>query len=119
MSGEGGRFGCTLFAPGCIVLAPVGVCAEAVADAPEQMIEAYGGEENVHNLDSNVQEGDPLALTRRARRILHPARRGTHVLQIVFPAICRAPGVNPQQPLTLEHLVRSSRPAAARIAAAR
>ena len=46
------------------MLAPVGVCADPIADALEQMIEAYGGEENVRKLDSIVQEWDLLALTR-------------------------------------------------------
>jgi len=49
---------------GIVVLAPVGACAEPIADALEQMIEAYGGEENVRKLDSMVQEWDLLALTR-------------------------------------------------------
>ena len=49
---------------GIVVLAPVGACAEPIADALEQMIEAYGGEENVRTLDSMVQEWDLLALTR-------------------------------------------------------
>ena len=53
-----------LVALGCIILAPVGVCAEPIADALEKMIEAYGGEENVRKLDSAVQEWDLLALTR-------------------------------------------------------
>jgi len=48
----------------CINLAPVGVSAEPVADALQQIIEAYGGEENVRKLDSMVQEWDLLALTR-------------------------------------------------------
>ena len=49
---------------GIVVLAPVGVCADPVAGILEQMIEAYGGEENVRKLDSVVQEWDLLALTR-------------------------------------------------------
>jgi outer membrane lipoprotein-sorting protein len=49
---------------GIVVLAPVGACAEPIADVLEQMIEAYGGEENVRKLDSMVQEWDLLALTR-------------------------------------------------------
>ena len=53
-----------LVALGCIILAPVGVCAEPIADALEKMIEVYGGEENVRKLDSAVQEWDLLALTR-------------------------------------------------------
>lgn len=48
----------------CVTLAPSGVSAETVADALEQMIDAYGGEENVRKLDSVVQEWDLLALTR-------------------------------------------------------
>jgi outer membrane lipoprotein-sorting protein len=49
---------------GFVFLAPAGVHAEALADALENMIEAYGGEENVRKLDGVVQEWDLLALTR-------------------------------------------------------
>lgn len=49
---------------GFVVLAPVGACAEPVAGVLEQMIEAYGGEQNVRKLDSVVQEWDLLALMR-------------------------------------------------------
>ena len=49
---------------GFVFLAPAGVRAEALADALENMIEAYGGEENVRKLDSMIQEWDLLALTR-------------------------------------------------------
>jgi hypothetical protein len=60
---------------GIVVLAPVGACAEPIADVLEQMIEAYGGEENVRKLDSVVQEWDLLALTRNQqgtdRRSIH------------------------------------------------
>ena len=46
------------------MLVPFGAWADPVADALEQMVEAYGGEENVRKLDSMVQEWDLLALTR-------------------------------------------------------
>ena len=46
------------------MLVPFSACADPIADALEQMVEAYGGEENVRKLDSMVQEWDLLALTR-------------------------------------------------------
>jgi hypothetical protein len=49
---------------GIVLLAPVGVRAESLADVLETMIEAYGGEESVRKLDSVIQEWDLLALTR-------------------------------------------------------
>jgi len=49
---------------GIVLLAPVGVRAESLADVLDIMIEAYGGEDNVRKLDSMVQEWDLLALTR-------------------------------------------------------
>ena len=67
-----------LVALGCIILAPVGVCAEPIAGVLEQMIEAYGGEENVRKLDSTVQEWDLLALTRN--------QQGTDKRSIRLPA---------------------------------
>ena len=67
-----------LVALACVTLAPVGVSAEPVADALEQMIEAYGGEENVRKLDSMVQEWDLLALTRN--------QQGTDKRSIHLPA---------------------------------
>ena len=67
-----------LVALGCIILAPVGVCAEPIAGVLEQMIEAYGGEENVRKLDSTVQEWDLLALTRN--------QQGTDKRSIHLPA---------------------------------
>ncbi len=47
-----------------VLSAPVAGRAEALADVLENMITAYGGEENVRKLDSIVQEWDLLALTR-------------------------------------------------------
>jgi len=63
---------------GIVVLAPVGVRAEPIADVLQQMIEAYGGEENVRKLDSVVQEWDLLALTRN--------QQGTDKRSIHLPA---------------------------------
>ena len=65
----------TLLVLAGIVLAPAGAFGDPVAGALEQMIEAYGGEENVRKLDSMVQEWDLLALTRNQqgtdRRSIH------------------------------------------------
>ena len=58
------QFRLLLVVLGIVLLAPVGACAEPLADALENLIEAYGGEENVRKLDSMVQEWDLLALTR-------------------------------------------------------
>ncbi len=49
---------------GILVSAPVGLYAEPLADVLENMITAYGGEENVRKLDHMVQEWDLLALMR-------------------------------------------------------
>ena len=49
---------------GMFVSAPIGLHAEPLADVLENMITAYGGEENVRKLDHMVQEWDLLALMR-------------------------------------------------------
>ena len=72
---------------GIVVLAPLGACAEPVASILGQMIEAYGGEENVRKLDSVVQEWDLLALTRNQqgtdRRSIHLP--GQLKVELIYP----------------------------------
>jgi hypothetical protein len=57
-------FRLNLIVLGIVISAPYSAHAEALADALEDMIEAYGGEQNLQKLDSMVQEWDLLALTR-------------------------------------------------------
>ena len=47
-----------------VVAAPASSQSDALSEALEQMIAAYGGAENLQKLDSMVQEWDLLALTR-------------------------------------------------------
>ena len=58
------QFRFTLIVLGIVLSAPAGVRADPLAGVLANMIEAYGGEENLRKLDSQVQEWELLALTR-------------------------------------------------------
>lgn len=58
------RLHLALLAFGVAVSAPASAGSGSLAEVVEHMISAYGGEENLHKLDSVVQEWDLLALTR-------------------------------------------------------
>jgi outer membrane lipoprotein-sorting protein len=64
MAGTTAHLRLTLVALGIAIAAAGSARAEPVAEALDRMIAAYGGEENVHKLDSMVQEWNFLALTR-------------------------------------------------------
>lgn len=49
------------------IAAPASSQPDAVSEALERMIESYGGEDNLHKLDSMVQEWELVALTRNQR----------------------------------------------------
>ena len=58
------RFGLISILFALVVAAPAGGQPDALSEALEKMIAAYGGAENLQKLDSMVQEWDLLALTR-------------------------------------------------------
>ena len=61
---HGMRFGLISILLALAVAAPANGQSDAVSEALERMIAAYGGAENLQKLDSMVQEWDLLALTR-------------------------------------------------------
>ena len=63
------QFRLILIVLGTVLSVPVGARADSLADALENMIGAYGGEENVRKLDSMIQEWDLLALRRNQQGI--------------------------------------------------
>jgi outer membrane lipoprotein-sorting protein len=83
------QFRLTLIVLGIVVSSPSCASTEPLADVLENMIAAYGGEDNVQKLDSMVQEWDLLALTRN--------RQGTDKRSIRLPDRLKVELVYPEK----------------------